>query len=107
VTRIVTTCLILAVGLMTGSVEAQAGHMIGLGGNSCGSWTASRRGNAAELSQQWVLGFLSGLGWEGRNDPLANMDANGVWAWIDNYCSAHPIEKIADAAGAFFTVHPR
>jgi hypothetical protein len=100
-------CLILVVGLMAGTVEAQAAHMVGLGGNSCGSWTASRRVTSAALSEQWILGFLSGLGWEGKNDPLVNMDAKGVWAWIDNYCSAHPIEKIADAAGAFFTVHPR
>ena len=27
-------------------------------------------------------------------------DADGVFAWIDNYCSAHPLETIYSAAEA-------
>jgi hypothetical protein len=35
------------------------------------------------------------------------MDANGISGWIDNYCRAHPIEDISEAAKAFLNAHPR
>jgi muramidase (phage lysozyme) len=35
------------------------------------------------------------------------VDAEGVWAWIDNYCRANPIKNIGDAAAAFYLAHPR
>jgi hypothetical protein len=59
--------------------------------------------------ENWVTGFLSGVGFVGEYgaDPLNGMDADGVWAWIDNYCSANPIKDIADAAGQFYFAHPR
>jgi hypothetical protein len=58
-----------------------------------------------------VLGFLSGIGYEGGEDvdPLHGMDAKGVWAvwaWIDNYCQAYPLEAITTAAKAFDRAHP-
>jgi hypothetical protein len=37
-------------------------------------------------------------------DPLKGVDANGVWAWIDNYCGAHPLnplETVEKAAAEF------
>ena len=34
-------------------------------------------------------------------DSLNGTDADGVLAWIDNYCRANPIKDIADAAEAF------
>jgi hypothetical protein len=52
------------------------------------------------------LGFLSGIGFTADGDPLAGMDAEGVWSWVDNYCRAHPIEKIAKAAAEFDRIHP-
>jgi hydrogenase/urease accessory protein HupE len=56
---------------------------------------------------QWVVGFLSGVGWpQNKYDPLAGMVAGGVWGWVDNYCRAHPIETIGDAALAFVSFHP-
>jgi hypothetical protein len=75
---------------------------------SCGTWTADRRqrSGGALQDEQWVLGFLSGVGYEGY-DPLNGMDAEGVWAWIDNYCREHPIEQIIAAAEAFKSAHPQ
>jgi hypothetical protein len=48
------------------------------------------------------LGFLSGIGYEGEEviDPLMGLDPQAVWAWVDDYCQAHPVEKIAAAAEA-------
>jgi hypothetical protein len=60
-----------------------------------------------QLDLAWVLGFLSGIGSTGIGDPLRQMDADGVAAWIDNYCRAHPIKAIADAVAEFLGAHPR
>jgi hypothetical protein len=85
-------------------------HLIGRGTLSCGGWTADRRdpeSPGANLDEQWALGFLSGVGFAGPDNPLNNMDAYGVWAWIDNYCQANPIKDISDATAAFSFAHPK
>ncbi len=50
-----------------------------------------------------------GCGWvnEGGEDPLRGVDAEGVWAWIDNYCHTHPLEMIERAGTEFVSAHPR
>jgi hypothetical protein len=56
------------------------------------------------------LGFLSGIDATinvTKLSPLNGTDAQGVWAWIDNYCQAHPLDKLGDAALAFVAAHPR
>jgi hypothetical protein len=40
-------------------------------------------------------------------NPLNGPDAQGVWAWIDNYCHAHPLVQISEAASAFTATHPK
>jgi hypothetical protein len=95
--------------LMTGSAEGFA--LIGSGVESCGTWTASRRQSefAAIQPAQWILGFLSGAGYMSSEgvDPLNRVDAQAVWAWVDNYCLAHPLESIEQAGVAFIDAHPR
>jgi hypothetical protein len=87
-------------------------NSIGAGNYSCGTWTAERRDPYSRLGsfqdEQWVLGFLSGIGYMGAEaNPLNGTDAQGVLAWIDNYCWVHPLEEISGAAKAFYSVHPR
>ena len=116
--RRVLACGALAAVLMTSAAEAVSGHkIIGVGLGSCGKWTSDAReygdgrpvipGSQAHLAQtQWALGYLSGVGLAtDAFDPLNNVDAQGVWAWIDNYCQAHT-ERIADAAKAFVDAPP-
>jgi hypothetical protein len=102
---------VLIVGLMAvAPVEAQAWRVIGAGVDSCGTWTEDRRvrGVGAQQDQQWVVGFLSGAAFTGPNlDPSNNMDAQGIWAWVDNYCHSNPIKTIRDAAEDFVEEHPR
>ena len=85
-------------------------NQIGSGTASCGAWTENRRQltDGAVSDEEWVLGFLSGIGYIGYDNanPLNKTDADGVWAWIDNYCSAHPLSQISDAAAAFYHTHP-
>jgi len=105
--------LAIAVTLLISSAEAAAQpgtyRLIGSGTLSCGSWTALRRQGQAWLAEQWILGFLSGVGYKGAgvHDPLNGLDAKAVWAWMDNYCQANPLEQIAEVAAAFAEIHPR
>jgi hypothetical protein len=117
----------LATALLTYSAEAQTSVAtgsvaIGAGTRSCGTWTAARHDKQSLQAQvdavddsAWVLGFLSGIGNDAwirlpsgdAVDPLRGTDRDGVLAWIDNYCQAHPLEKIFTAAWAFVHAHPR
>jgi len=111
--RPVLVCVILAgmVPALADAAEKLPGDYtaIGLGGASCGTWTSRRRLEGIRRTgyEQWVLGFLSGIGYASVKDPLNDMDMDGVLAWIDNYCQAHPIAAIGEAAAAFSDAHPR
>jgi hypothetical protein len=100
----------LTVVLLTGSA-AHGYRAIGAGTDLCDAWKAGRRQplGSGSLQDERVLGFLSGIGYEGEEviDPLMSLDAQAVWAWVDDYCQAHPLEKIAAAAEAFSYEHPR
>lgn len=101
----------LAVTLLTGPAMADY-RMLGAGGVSCGTWTADRRqppGSQilSHVNGEWVLGFLSGVGSRGSQDPLRGVDADGVWAWVDNYCQVHPLQEVVEAATAFVREHPQ
>jgi hypothetical protein len=100
----------LIVSLTGRAVKAEEQyHLIGQGTASCGKWTAVRHDEHALGHEQWILGFLSGVGWGGAefgDNPLSGTDADGVLAWIDNYCRAHPLEWLAVAGGAFVHAHP-
>jgi hypothetical protein len=91
-------------------LQAQAYTIAGVGLQSCGSWTAWRGQGAAGLAEQWVFGYLSGVAaarQTDRFDPLDETDADGVWAWIDNYCRKNPLDHIDLGAAAFVSAHPR
>ena len=55
-----------------------------------------------------MVGFLNGAGYEGPPglDPLHGVDAEGLYAWISNYCATRPIASIMDATTAFIEFHP-
>jgi hypothetical protein len=73
---------------------------------SCGAWT-EERGHATAywrywkpIMEGWVLGFVSGANIYVDEHPeiLEGVDARAINAWIDNYCRAHPLEPLRDAA---------
>ena len=85
--------------------------VLGVGNRSCGSWMQARRsaGTLEDVYKGWIAGFLSGANSilsnsENHIDTLerarAETDAQGLWAWIDNCCQAHPLGSIAQASDA-------
>jgi hypothetical protein len=110
--KIFIMCAATAVLSVAGARQAFAYHEVGAGVDTCATWTSDRQNPAAAPAlqdEQWVLGFLTGIGFAGgvSDDPLNGMDAAGVWTWIDSYCKQHPAEKVVTAARAFFKSHPR
>jgi hypothetical protein len=95
----------LAVALLADSSGAAAYRFLGAGTVSCEAWTAARQHRTGWYDlAEWVLGFLSGVGYAGepgRTDPLQELDAHAVAAWVDNYCRAYPLKNLDAAAEAF------
>jgi hypothetical protein len=107
------TLLVLSILLVGASgASAQLVTVLGFGNKSCGSWTEARRAHnsTADIFEGWVAGYLSGsnsiiasspaLGIDILKEASAQGDAQGLWAWIDNYCQAHPLNSTATAANA-------
>jgi hypothetical protein len=103
-------CAAVAILCSIGSGAALAYHQVGAGVDRCRRWTADRRdvtGPAALQDEQWVLGFLTGVGFAGseQDDPLNGVTAETVWTWVDLYCAQHPAEKFVQAARAYAKGH--
>jgi hypothetical protein len=68
---------------------------------SCGSWTESRSESWEWAAQRsWLFGFLSGAVTFGKppSDLLHETDSRGASAWISEYCAAHPLDRLDQAA---------
>jgi hypothetical protein len=77
--------------------EMSRGYGTGLG--SCGTWTRNERLLPNHNFQvSWVLGFVSGAGWEGPQLKVTDSDA--IDQFVTAYCSQHPTDQILDAAKA-------
>ena len=96
--------LILASLLMASSTSPTSAQRVAIGEGikSCGTWTKERqvKSQASHMFATWVLGYASGANWRAYPDPdfLAEPDAEGILAWVDNYCRAHPIDTIGKAS---------
>jgi hypothetical protein len=78
---------------------------MGIGVESCGSWLAHRQqGGSSDM--QWALGYLSAAALWTDFDPLASTDGNGVWYWLDSYCSAHADQPFVNGLDAFIRQQP-
>jgi hypothetical protein len=92
--------------------SAGSGVMVlqaGVGADSCERWTAARHAGGWGSGEQWILGFVSGVSATGgvtHLAPLAETNVDGVFAWIDSYCQAHPAETLAHTGLEFVAAHP-
>lgn len=101
----------LLVGMVTAPALAQTkADFDSLGVISCGQWLeAGQTGIWRGEDQMWVLGFVSGMdaglsttapkvsGAGSKSDPPS------MFAWLDNYCSAHPLDRLTTAAVLLWT----
>jgi hypothetical protein len=73
--------------------------ILGLGTASCGSWKEARSSGQGFPYEQWVVGFISAIATATSEDLIHrhNLDAQGIWHWVDNYCASHPLEMIGSA----------
>jgi len=101
--------LFIAVGsyyfLVGGPSNAEQGvWVIGHANTTCGAWTKERRGASLPRAayEGWITGFLSGwaIVQKPSQNPLADLDSEAVFAWMDNYCSAHPLDILSVAGVA-------
>jgi hypothetical protein len=101
--------LLAVLAVLWANNNACAYNLIGQGTLDCGNWTTLRQGRQALGLEQWVVGFLSGIGYEGEthgDNPLKGVDADTVWTWMDTYCRDHPTATISSSVAAFDAMHP-
>lgn len=97
--------LLGAVGLNT--AQAQPSPIMGTGAFSCGQWVESRalKEEAVDgILIQWQLGFLSGMNFKGNSikEMVILPDAPSILLYMDNYCKAHPLEKVMEGSLALY-----
>ena len=78
-------------------------YLLGSGNRPCGDWTTERRGKTDRSYEfaQWVLGYVTAVNiyvLQHDDDVTKGTDNEDLLAWVDNYCGAHPLDKIEDAA---------
>jgi hypothetical protein len=95
-----------ALAFTTSSVDARQFNSLGVGNTSCGQWLQSQ-GWTRAVYTGWVQGYLTAYNIYGGGDGnvTRGTDVAGYVAWVDNYCSANPLEDLRSAAdrliGAF------
>ena len=86
-----------------GSAAADGTYTIlGAGTKSCGAWTDARRASGVEeyTYVAWIQGYITEANGFISGDLTAGTDVEGIKAWVDNYCAAHPLDDLASAASA-------
>ncbi len=77
-----------------------------IGETTCGVWNTDKisqapSANLGRLSAEgWVLGYLSRAAKDHDRSILRGLESERVVGAIDDYCSANPLEGLAQAAAA-------
>jgi hypothetical protein len=93
--------LLTAAALTTPARAADPYTVLGAGVRSCGSWLHDRaEARYWELADQaWVLGYVTSFNehLSATKNIAAGTNADGLFAWIDNYCRTNPLNSVAQA----------
>jgi hypothetical protein len=83
--------------------------IMGIGTSSCTLWSGERGAKKDFPWDQWLLGFVSGASHvDGGNAPTTDYsDGASVLGWIEDYCRAHPLDQLAQAARAYVVSRSR
>jgi hypothetical protein len=87
---------------------ADTAAILGTGNRSCPAWLQDSAANSwgALIDHAWVQGYITAFNKYTDNadsqngDISAGIDVAGLFAWIDRYCQAHPLDNLARASGA-------
>jgi hypothetical protein len=100
------TRVLILVGVVIGatavSQERRPIFVYGAGTATCGKWLQARDEITIApptrfVFESWVHGYLSGLSSAGRD--LRDSDRPAIAAWMDTYCTEHPLDRVDLAAG--------
>jgi hypothetical protein len=82
----------------------------GVGQAPCSDWTQARRSDVATHASflNWAQGYLTGFstavtdfkGLKSYDVAAGQVDDNGMWIWLDNYCGNNPSLRLSQAMGA-------
>lgn len=85
-------------------------QIMGAGSVSCGTWTLARSQQSAGEEEDWVDGYITyAEDYEGgltKRSLTLKTDANGIFAWLDNFCSASPTTNLHSATAALLRAVP-
>lgn len=99
--------MLILISMMLMTDQVSAWHAIGPGiAFSCGAWLEARKTPNGEAIQQeaWVTGYVSASNAFSvaakQTDFLVGLDTPALFAWLDNYCRQHPLERLIAASDA-------
>jgi len=106
--RLVAIGLICSLGGSSAwAADRHGDYMVrGVGTSSCGHWVQSHlltdQGATAFQLDAWVTGFVTAFNAykSDRKDVAEGIDTDGLLAWIDSYCAAHPLTDLSGATVA-------
>jgi len=80
-------------------------EVLGVGTLSCEVWTKDRTERTSEshfINGAWVQGYLTAVNvfGDGPSHIAKGTDADGIMAWIDDYCAQRPADTLTVAAKA-------
>jgi hypothetical protein len=111
--RAAALCLLIALATPASARDPPRKTFTTFGAASCAKWVATQTkdksapsdlGNSFALFEMkgWIYGYLTGiteaLFATGNKDPLAQVDGQTIYDWMDNYCAKHPDAGIKDGA---------
>ncbi|RWL47216.1 MAG: hypothetical protein EOR60_09645 [Mesorhizobium sp.] len=100
---ILAQCLFVA-GMGTAEAQSTTYQILGAGTDSCGRWVSSANDGALHVAyMSWVLGYLSAFNMaksahSGQDSLFNQTDVQSLDLWVSNYCNAHPLKNLSDAA---------
>jgi hypothetical protein len=110
--KTITVCAI-ALALAAGApAEAQEAALlpsalVGFGAvtGGCGKWASAPENSVVDIGFfSWLVGFVSGVNalavMTGRSDFLHGYDGYSLAPWAKNWCRAHPLDQVSNAAEA-------
>jgi hypothetical protein len=92
--------ILLAAATMAAlSNPADAYVVYGVGATSCGAMLADLNNYGESeryIYNAWVQGYITASGSFGEANE--GLDADGIFAWMVNYCQSHPLDHVEVAA---------